>query len=166
MGEADTHQPNIKPQLTQVQVQDTENVYNKWRSREVSLSVRRSWDLQEGEEQPAGRRQKGKHSRPREQSVQMPDGGWWPGENEGLKARTDDDITTVHFVCPKSDEGASLMAQMVKNPSGMQIPGSGRPPGGEHGNPLQYSCLENSMDRGAWWATQSMGSQSWTRLSD
>ena len=33
------------------------------------------------------------------------------------------------------------------------IPGSGRSPGGEHGNSLQYSCLENSMDRGAWWAT-------------
>jgi len=30
------------------------------------------------------------------------------------------------------------------------IPGSGRSPGGEHGNPLQYSCLENPMDRGAW----------------
>ena len=30
------------------------------------------------------------------------------------------------------------------------IPGSGRPPGGGHGNPLQYSCLENPMDRGAW----------------
>ena len=30
------------------------------------------------------------------------------------------------------------------------IPGSGRSPGGEHGNLLQYSCLENSMDRGAW----------------
>ena len=33
------------------------------------------------------------------------------------------------------------------------IPGSGRSPGRRHGNPLQYSCLENSMDRGAWWAT-------------
>ena len=33
------------------------------------------------------------------------------------------------------------------------ITGSGRSPGGEHGNPLQYSCLENPMDRGAWWAT-------------
>ena len=32
------------------------------------------------------------------------------------------------------------------------IPGSGRSPGGGHGNPLQYSCLVNSMDRGAWWA--------------
>ena len=33
------------------------------------------------------------------------------------------------------------------------IPGSERSPGGGHGNPLQYSCLENCMDRGAWWAT-------------
>ena len=32
------------------------------------------------------------------------------------------------------------------------IPGSGRSPGGGHGNPLQYSCLENPMDRGDWWA--------------
>ena len=31
------------------------------------------------------------------------------------------------------------------------IPGSGRSPGEGHGNPLQFSCLENSMDRGAWW---------------
>ena len=33
------------------------------------------------------------------------------------------------------------------------IPVLGRSPGGENGNPLQYSCLENPMDRGAWWAT-------------
>ena len=33
------------------------------------------------------------------------------------------------------------------------IPGSGRSPGGGNGNPLQYSHLKNSMDRGAWWAT-------------
>ena len=33
------------------------------------------------------------------------------------------------------------------------IPGSGRFPGGGHGNPIQVSCLENPMDRGAWWAT-------------
>ena len=33
------------------------------------------------------------------------------------------------------------------------IPGLGRSLGGRHGNPLQYSCLENPMDRGAWWAT-------------
>ena len=33
------------------------------------------------------------------------------------------------------------------------IPGSGRSPGEGNGNPLQYACLENSMDGGAWWAT-------------
>ena len=47
---------------------------------------------------------------------------------------------------------------MIKNPPAnagdmSSIPGSGRSPEGGHGNPLQYSCLENSMDRGAWWAT-------------
>ena len=33
------------------------------------------------------------------------------------------------------------------------IPGSGRSPGEENGNPLRYSCVKNPMDRGAWWAT-------------
>ena len=50
---------------------------------------------------------------------------------------------------------------MVKNPSANAgnirdagwIPGSRRFPGGGNDNPFQYSCLENSMDRGAWWAT-------------
>ena len=46
------------------------------------------------------------------------------------------------------------------------IPGSGRSPGGEHGNPLQYSCLENSMDRGAWWATVHGVAKSWTQLKN
>ena len=34
----------------------------------------------------------------------------------------------------------------------VSVPGSGRSPGGGHGNSLQYSCSENSTDRGAWWA--------------
>ena len=42
------------------------------------------------------------------------------------------------------------------------IPGSGRSPGVGNGNPLQYSCLENSMDRGAWWATVHGAAKSWT----
>ena len=47
------------------------------------------------------------------------------------------------------------------------IPGSGSIPGsGErNGNPLQYSCLENSMDRGAWWATVLGVAKSWSQLS-
>ena len=46
------------------------------------------------------------------------------------------------------------------------IPGSGRSPGEGNGNPLQYSCLENTMDRGAWWATIHGVAKSRTRLSD
>ena len=45
------------------------------------------------------------------------------------------------------------------------IPGSGRSPGEGHGNPLQYSCLENPMDRGTWWATVHGVAKSQTRLS-
>ena len=57
--------------------------------------------------------------------------------------------------------GASQVALAIKNPpanagdirdTGMS-PGWGRSPGGGHGNPLQYSSLENPMDRGAWQAT-------------
>ena len=44
------------------------------------------------------------------------------------------------------------------------IPGSGRSPGGGNGNSLQYSCLENPMDRGNWWATVHGVPKSWTRL--
>ena len=40
------------------------------------------------------------------------------------------------------------------------IPESGRSPGGVNGNPLQYSCLESSMGRGAWWATVHGGAES------
>ena len=53
------------------------------------------------------------------------------------------------------------MARVLKNPPAKAgdtrdmgfIPGSGRSPEGGNGNPLQSSCMENSMDRGAWWAT-------------
>ena len=62
---------------------------------------------------------------------------------------------------------------MVKNPPASagdaqdagSIPGSGRSPGGEHGNPLQYSCLENPMDRGAWRVTLQGVAKSQTQLS-
>ena len=51
-----------------------------------------------------------------------------------------------------------LLAQIVKNLPPMReglglIPELGRPPGGGHGNPLQYFCLENPHGQGAWWAT-------------
>ena len=46
------------------------------------------------------------------------------------------------------------------------IPGSGRSPGEGNGNPLQYSCLENPMDRGVWWATVHAVAKSQAQLSD
>ena len=46
------------------------------------------------------------------------------------------------------------------------IPGSERSPRERNGNPFQYSYLENSMDRGAWWATVHGVEKSWTQLSD
>ena len=63
---------------------------------------------------------------------------------------------------------------VVKNPAASardtgdtdSIPGWGRSLGEGNGNPLQYSCLENSMDRGAWWATVHGVTKSQTQLSD
>ena len=46
------------------------------------------------------------------------------------------------------------------------IPGLGRHPGRGYGNPLQYSCLGNPMDRGAWWAIVHGIAKNWTRLSN
>ena len=68
--------------------------------------------------------------------------------------------------------GTSQVALVVKNPSANagdirdagSILGSGRYLGGEHGNPFQYACLENYMDRGAWRATVCGVTKSQTRL--
>ena len=67
----------------------------------------------------------------------------------------------LHSVSNSSSEGASQVALVVKNLAASagdvrdtgSIPSLGRSLGGGLGNPLQYSCLENRMDRGAWWAT-------------
>ena len=59
---------------------------------------------------------------------------------------------------------------VIKNPFAKAgdadlIPGLGRPSGEGNGNSLQYSCLENSMDRGAWQVAFQRLTKSWTRLS-
>ena len=69
--------------------------------------------------------------------------------------------------------GAYQVALMIKNPPANagdirdkgSVPGLGRSPGGGHGTPFQYSCLENPMDRGAWWATVQRVAQSQTQLN-
>ena len=65
--------------------------------------------------------------------------------------------------------GASQVTLEVKDPPANagdmgSLPRSGRSPGGGHGNPLQYSYLENPMGRGAWWATVRRVTESWTQL--
>ena len=77
----------------------------------------------------------------------------------------------LHCICNNlySIYGASQVALEVKNfPTSAgdvrdmgSIPGSGRSPGGGHGNLLQYSCLENPMDREAWQATVHGVAKSW-----
>ena len=65
---------------------------------------------------------------------------------------------------------ASQAALVIKNPPASAgdlglVPGSERSPGGGNGNPLQYSCLENPMDRRVWWAIVQGASKSQMQLS-
>ena len=72
-----------------------------------------------------------------------------------------------------SESVSPALASEVKNPPAnagdardtVWIPGSGRSPGVGNGNPLQYSCLKNPIDRGAWWATDHGIAKSRTQLS-
>ena len=66
--------------------------------------------------------------------------------------------------------GGSVVKNLLVNAGDARdaglIPGRGRATGGGNGNPLHYSCLENSMDRGAWWVIVLGVAKSRTRLSD
>ena len=85
-------------------------------------------------------------------------------------------LFTLHLYCIYNLHSiyivlASLVAQTVKSLPAEQetrgsIPGSGRSPGEGNHHPLQYSCLENPMDGGAWRATVHGVPKSWTRLSN
>ena len=81
------------------------------------------------------------------------------------------ELTYLQLVFQKI--GASPMVQQVKNPPAVQetqetwVQSLGQEdPLEEHGSPLQYSFLENPMDRGAWWATIQRAAKNWTCLSD
>ena len=96
------------------------------------------------------------------------DGGAWWAATYGVtqsQTRLKRLSSSIAFI------GASQVALVVKNQLAKAgdidmclIPGSGRSPGGGHCNPLQYSCLENPMDRGVWRATVHSAAKSWTRL--
>ena len=79
----------------------------------------------------------------------------------GLGRSPGEEVVTPVFL-PSSDGKAS--ACDAGEPG--SIPGLGRSPGEGKGNSLQYSCLENSMDGGAWWATVHGVAKSQTRLSN
>ena len=72
------------------------------------------------------------------------------------------EYTLIVFFPGGSDSKAS--AYNVGDP--VSIPGWGKSPGEGNGNPLQYSCLENPIDGGAWWATVHGVAKSQTRLND
>ena len=61
---------------------------------------------------------------------------------------------------------SSVGKESACNAGDLGIPGSGRAPGGGHGNPLQCSCLENLKDRGAWRATVHGVTRTQTQLND
>ena len=77
------------------------------------------------------------------------------------------------YLCDFGEGGVHTTKYVVNNPSANAgdirdagaVPELGRSPGGGHGNPLQYSCLENPMDRGAWQAIVSRVTNSWTQLT-
>ena len=74
---------------------------------------------------------------------------------------TEHDLTGIIMLSPKVVKESACNAE---DPG--STPGLGRSPGEGNGNPLQYSCLENPMDKGAWWATVHGVTKSQTRLSD
>ena len=68
---------------------------------------------------------------------------------------------------PKGFPGGSVVKNLPAHAGDAgSIPGSGRSLGGGNGNPLQYPCLENPMDRGAWWASVCEVAKSQTQLSN
>ena len=80
----------------------------------------------------------------------------------GIISKAEVDVF-LEFSCSGGSEVKASASNMGDLAS---IPGLGGSPGGRYGNPLQYSCLENSMDRGAWNATVHGVAKSQTQLSD
>ena len=70
----------------------------------------------------------------------------------------------IQYLCTKEGfPGGSASKESACNAGDLgSITASGRSPGKENGNPLQYSCLENSMEREAWWAAVHEVAKSWT----
>ena len=87
----------------------------------------------------------------------------FPGKSTGVL-----DWATSHlrefYMLLRASQVALVVKNLPADADVISVPGSGRSPGGAHGNPLQYSCLENLMNRGASWATVHRVTKSHTRL--
>ena len=99
----------------------------------------------------------------------MDGGAWWATVHRITKGRTRlSDFTHTHVLLSRASQVALVVENLPASAGDLRdmglIPGSGRFPGGGHGNPLQYSRLENSMDRGTRWATVHRVSKSQTQL--
>ena len=88
---------------------------------------------------------------------------WVESETDQIKQTS----KTPPFLSTQGFPGGSEVKAPACNVGDLgSIPGWGRSPGEGNGNPLQYSCLENPLDGGAWWATVHWATKSRTRLSD
>ena len=95
----------------------------------------------------------------------MEEGVWWATVHGGAKSRTR--LSDFTYAVSWGFPGGSDSKESACNAEDLSsIPGLGRSPGVGNGNPLQYSCLENPMDRGAWQATVQRVEKSWTQMSD
>ena len=70
-------------------------------------------------------------------------------------------LRNIHWGFPNGSAGKETTCNAGDTGDADSIPGLGRFPGGGNGNPLQYSCLKNSKDRGAWWAIGNGVEKSW-----
>ena len=84
----------------------------------------------------------------------------------GQNLTTKEELMVIHLPNHWFPSGSDGKASACNVGNLGSIPGSGRSPGEGNGNPLQYSCLENSMDGGAWWATVHGVAKSQTWLSN
>ena len=90
-------------------------------------------------------------------------GPWWVGKTALKKKNL---LAVLYDIWDISSCGSVSKESACNAGDLSSIPGLGRAPGGGHGNPLQYSCLENPRDRGAWRAAVCGVAKSQTRLSD
>ena len=90
-------------------------------------------------------------------------------QSMGLQRAGHDWVTEQQQVSRRASQVALVVENLPINAGDLRDmfdPGLGRSPGAGNGYPLQYSCLENPMDRGAWWAATHGVAKSWTQLSN